>query len=195
MAQMVAPVKTTPWGGLHGSPALVIDNADYAKVTKNIVTLLAPLSKPTIINPKINELSNPYAILTLQEEMKTLLKEFKFQEAVTSIGVQRIINCVEEQYVKEFNKDYFDYINQTIKMLLTHLPTKWCKVMTKECTDGAEAFYQAWVPSTTHIITFGHQLNKQQKGVRTLMSSSWKKSKPSTLLVKYTRATTTPKNK
>jgi hypothetical protein len=23
MAQMVAPVKTTAWGGLHGSPALV----------------------------------------------------------------------------------------------------------------------------------------------------------------------------
>jgi hypothetical protein len=35
--------------------------------------------------------------------------------------------------------------------------------MTKECINGTEAFYQAWVPSTTCIITFGHQLNKQQK--------------------------------
>jgi hypothetical protein len=35
--------------------------------------------------------------------------------------------------------------------------------MTKEQTNATEAFYQAWVPSTTHIITFGHQLNKQQK--------------------------------
>jgi hypothetical protein len=35
--------------------------------------------------------------------------------------------------------------------------------MTKECTNGTEAFYQAWVPSTTHIITFVGQLNKQQK--------------------------------
>jgi hypothetical protein len=39
----------------------------------------------------------------------------------------------------------------------------WCKVMTKECTDAIEAFYQAWVLSTTHTITFGCQLNKQQK--------------------------------
>ncbi len=77
MAQMVAPVKTAAWGGLHGSLALVLDDTDYATVTKNIVTLAAPLSKPTTINLKINELSIPYAILTLQEEMKTLQKEFK----------------------------------------------------------------------------------------------------------------------
>ncbi len=96
MAQMVAPAKTATWGGLHGSLALILDNVDYATVTKNIVTLLAPLSKPTTINPKINELSNLYAILTLQEEMKTLLKKFKLQAAVTTIGVQRIINSVKE---------------------------------------------------------------------------------------------------
>jgi hypothetical protein len=34
MAQIVAPVKTTPWGGLHGSLALVLDNVNYATVTR-----------------------------------------------------------------------------------------------------------------------------------------------------------------
>jgi hypothetical protein len=65
-AQIVAPVKTTVWGGLHGSLALVLNDADYATVTKNIVTLAASLSKPTTINPKINKHSTPYEILTLQ---------------------------------------------------------------------------------------------------------------------------------
>jgi hypothetical protein len=88
MAQMVAPVKTIAWRGLHGSLALVFDDTDYATVTKNIVTLAAPLSKPTKINLNINKLSNPYVMLTLQEEMKTLQKEFKLQEAVTTIGVK-----------------------------------------------------------------------------------------------------------
>jgi hypothetical protein len=111
MAQMVAPVKTTAWGGLHRSLALVLNAVDYATVTKNIITLLALLSKPTTINPKINQLFNPYAILTLQEETKTLLKEFNLQEAVTTIGVQCIIDSVKEQYVKELNKDYFGYTN------------------------------------------------------------------------------------
>jgi hypothetical protein len=72
IAQMVTPVKTTAWGGLHGSLALILDDADYAMVTKNIVTLAAPLSTLTTINPKINKLSTPYEILTLQEEKKTL---------------------------------------------------------------------------------------------------------------------------
>jgi hypothetical protein len=29
--------------------------------------------------------------------------------------------------------------------------------------DATNAFYQAWVPNMTHIITYGRQLNKQQK--------------------------------
>ncbi len=94
---MFAPVKTTALGGLHGSLALILDDGDYATVTKNILTLAAPLSKPTTINTKINGLSTPYEILTLQEEMKTLQKEFKLQEAVTTIGVQCIIDSIEEQ--------------------------------------------------------------------------------------------------
>jgi hypothetical protein len=116
-----------------------------------------------MINPKIIKLSNPYEILTLQQEMRSLKKEFELQEADTTIGVQHIIDRVEEQYVEELNEDYFGYANQTIKKLLTHLCTKWHKVMTKERANATEAFYQARVPLTTYIITFGHQLNKQQK--------------------------------
>jgi hypothetical protein len=38
-----------------------------------------------------------------------------------------------------------------------------CEVMTKECMDATNAFYHAWVPSSTHVITFGCQLTKLQK--------------------------------
>ncbi len=100
--------------------------------------------------------------------MKILQKKFKLQEAVTTIGVQRIIDSIEEQNVGELSKDYFGYANQTIKMLLTHLRTKWCKVMTKKRTNATEAFYQAWVHLTTHIITFSRQLDKQQKKCKTI---------------------------
>ncbi len=70
--------------------------------------------------------------------------------------------------MEELNEDYFGYANQTIKTLFDHLRTKWCKVMTKERTDATEAFHQAWGPSTTHIITFGWQLTKQQKKCKTI---------------------------
>ncbi len=195
MAQMVAPVKTTPWGGLHESLALVLDDADHATVTKNIITSSAPFVEPTTINPKINKQSNPYEILTLQEEMKTLQKEFKLQEAVATIRVQHIIDSVEEWYIKELNKEYFGYPNQTIKMLLVHLHTNWCKVMTKERTDATEAIYQSWVLLTTHIITLAVSSTSSKRSARPSMSSSWRKPKCSTLSDKCTRAATTRKSK
>ncbi len=40
--------------------------------------------------------------------------------------------------------------------------------MTRGCTDTTKAFYQAWVPNMTHIITFGWNLNKQEKKCKTI---------------------------
>jgi hypothetical protein len=87
---------------------------------------------------------------------------------VSNIGVQCIIDSIEEQYIEELNEEYFRYANSTIKNVLRHLRTNWCKVMTRDCTDATEAFYQAWVPNMTHIIIFGRQLNKQQKKSKTI---------------------------
>jgi hypothetical protein len=39
MAQMVAPVKTTAWGGGHGSLALVLDDADYSNITNRMPSI------------------------------------------------------------------------------------------------------------------------------------------------------------
>jgi hypothetical protein len=163
MAQMVAPVKTTAWGGRHSSLALVLDDTDYKSITKSTTQTTALVTQPDAVNQGITDQSTPFELLTLQAETKTPQKEFDLQEAVINIGVQCIIDCVKEQYDKELNEEYFGYANSTIKSVLHHLRTKWCKILTRECTDATDAFYQAWVPKMTHIITFGCQLNKQQK--------------------------------
>jgi hypothetical protein len=119
MAQMVAPIKTTAWGGRHGSLALVLDNTDYKSITKLTTQTTALVTQPDAVNRIITDQSTPFKILTLQAETKTLQKEFDLQEAVINIGVQCIIDCVKEQYVKELNKEYFGYANSTIKSVLT----------------------------------------------------------------------------
>ena len=68
MAQMVAPVKTTDWGGLHCSLALVLDDKEYALITKNVIKMADALIKPVSIKPKIDNQLSPYKILTLQDE-------------------------------------------------------------------------------------------------------------------------------
>jgi hypothetical protein len=160
MAQMVAPVKTTAWSGLHGSLALVLNDVDYATVTHRAITLTACLVQPPLVNPAIKEDTPQCELLRLQADTKNLQKAFDLQEALANIGVQHIINSVEEQYVKELNEDYFGYANQTIKSLLKHLCTHWCKVMTKKRMDATEPFYHTWVPSSTHVIMFDCQLTK-----------------------------------
>ena len=97
MAQMIAPVKTSTWGGLHGSLALVLNDADYTMITKTTVISTTLVAQPGAINKKITATSTPLESLTLQEEMKKLLREFDLQEAVTNICVQQIVNSVEEQ--------------------------------------------------------------------------------------------------
>jgi hypothetical protein len=134
-------------------------------ITKEKITSTKPVNQPDTINKGIKAASTPLEILTFQEKLKKLQKEFDLQEAVTNIGMQCITDSIEEQYIKELDKEYFGYANNTIKSVLHHLQTNWCKVITRERTDATEAFYfyQAWVPNMIHIITFGRQLTKQQK--------------------------------
>ncbi len=68
MAQMVAPVKTsTVW-----------------------------VTQPPAVHPDINDQTSGWVLLRLQAMPKQLQKEFDPQEAVTNIGIQRIIDSVEE---------------------------------------------------------------------------------------------------
>jgi hypothetical protein len=166
MVQMVAPLKTTAWGRLHGSLALVFDDVGYATVTRWAITLIAHLVQPPAVNPAIKDNTPQHELLRLQADTKNLQKAFNLQEAITNIGVQCIINSVEEQFIEELNEDYIGNANQTIKSLLEHLCTNWCRVMTKDHTDATKAFYHTWAPSSTHVIAFGHQLTKHQKKCR-----------------------------
>ncbi len=170
MVQMVAPVKTTSWGGLHGSLALVLNNVKYATVTHQAFTLTNLLVQTLAVNPAIEDDTPQQELLRLKADTKNLQKVFDLQEAITNIGVQCIIDSVKEQYIEELNEDNFGYAKQRIKSLLAHLCTNWCKVMTKECTDATEAFYHTWVPSSTHVITLDCQLMKLQKKCRTINS-------------------------
>jgi hypothetical protein len=96
MAQMVAQVKTTAWGGLHGSFALVLNNKDYQIVSKKKMVKTTRIGQPAVVHPDITSNSTPFETLSYQETQKMLPKAFNLQEAVTTISVQCIINSVEE---------------------------------------------------------------------------------------------------
>ena len=76
MVQIVAPIKTTAWGGRHGSLALVLNDANYSSITKARDTSIKPVTQPDAINKGITATSSHLKILTFQEETKKLQKDF-----------------------------------------------------------------------------------------------------------------------
>ena len=59
MAQMITLVKTSAWGGLHGSLALVLNDANYTTITKGTVTSTAPVAPTNAVNKKITAILTP----------------------------------------------------------------------------------------------------------------------------------------
>ncbi len=72
MVQMVAHFKTTAWGRLHGSLALVLDGVNYAPVTCRAVTSTAHLVQPPAVNPAIKDDTPQRECLCLQADTKKL---------------------------------------------------------------------------------------------------------------------------
>ncbi len=50
MAQMVAPIKMTAWGGRHGLLALVLEDTDYKSITKSTMQTTALDTQPDAVN-------------------------------------------------------------------------------------------------------------------------------------------------
>jgi hypothetical protein len=55
MGQMVTPIKTTAWGRLHGSLALVLNDVDYATVTRQAIKSTDRLVQLPVVNPAIKD--------------------------------------------------------------------------------------------------------------------------------------------
>ena len=67
IAQMAALVKTTAWGELHGSLALVLGDTDYSSITKAKITSTKLVNHLDTINKGITATSTPLEIRTFQE--------------------------------------------------------------------------------------------------------------------------------
>ena len=73
------------------------------------------------MNEEITAFSTPFETLTLQETQNINKLSYELKESATYIGVEQIVECVEEKYVKELNEEYFGFANSTIHTILAHL--------------------------------------------------------------------------
>ena len=53
---------------------------------------------------------------------------YKLQEAVIDIGVERIMECI--------NEDYSGFANSSIRTMRSHLQATWYKVLARDKTEA-----------------------------------------------------------
>ena len=104
---MVPAVKTTAWGRKHGSLALVLEDADYRRLSRDQSATTYRLDPPTetVVSVTIDFTSTPFEIMNFKEAQKRRQKAYDIQERVTNIGVERIFASANKQYLKELNGD------------------------------------------------------------------------------------------
>ena len=143
---------------------VLILNETEMRFTSNINDLdCSPLAQPSIINPTIIDETKGQELLKLQEEQKTLWREYDLKVAVISCGVTVIVGVIDEQYLEEKRKEYVGYNNETIHSLLNHIQT-WAIVINKEKIEAKAHFQAPWSDSPDqHITALAYQLDKRQR--------------------------------
>ena len=87
MAQMIAPIKTTAWGGHHGSLALILDNADYSSITKGNIASTKPVTQPDTINKGITMTSTPLKYSPSKKKPKSFKRSSTYKrQSPTSVS-------------------------------------------------------------------------------------------------------------
>ena len=155
-----AAIRATAWGGHHICLPLSFPDAALSRV---IVGALANcnLSDPRKVNNAIKPETPTFDQLALKADQDILWIELWTQLAVTDLAVKLIISCVDAQYIKELEEDYIGYANCTIRGLLCHLRTTWCKINNQEKVDAKVTLRNPWADTPyRHITKYTRELTR-----------------------------------
>ena len=96
---------THQWKGHCGCLVLILNESKMRLLTVNNDLARRPIPKRDAVNPLIANDTKGRDLIILQEDQKTLYKEYDLQEAVDACGVTTIEQVVDVQYIKEKRKE------------------------------------------------------------------------------------------
>ena len=168
LAKIVARCKTLKWGGKHGHLKVVLGKEKYRLVLAQPNLDCTVAAKMSVASTDFRAGEDANAAERKKEAHKVLWREYQMQEAVDEIGVEKIVDAVDAQYVKQLEAEYAGYSGITIFVMLKHLRT-WYKATNAQQLAGKTRFAAPWSETPkAHVTTYARQLDRRQVECREL---------------------------
>jgi hypothetical protein len=125
LCNMAAAIESARTGGKYGHMYVILTEDEYRQATSNATATVVTLTKPDDVNPKFQTVKKEdltrFIVMQLENETKVAKIAYITQEEVTKEIARRMVDSIDIEFIEELKDEYTGFINQTPKMLLTHM--------------------------------------------------------------------------
>ena len=171
ITKVAGTFKTTRYGGRTGCLALIVDEDETRRVTKNRTLDCTRATTPLLLSPKINDTTTATDGKTFSAEHKQIWYKYYLKQAVDLYDVAAIVARTNSQYIAELEMDYVGFAEETTQSMLAHLCTQPV-VLSEEKRVIRRDFFRPWSDSLNmNLQEVVHELDKRQRKAKNKMSS------------------------
>ena len=105
IAKVTATFKTTRYGGKTGCLALIVDQEEMRRVTKDGTLDCTRAPKPLLLNPRLSDTTTATDRKTFVAEHRQVWFEYYLEQAVDLYGVATVITSTNAQYLAKLEMD------------------------------------------------------------------------------------------
>ena len=162
IAKVAATFKTTRYGGRTGCLALIVDEEEMRRVTKDGTLDCTRAPKPPLLSPRLSDTTTATDGKTFAAEHRQVWFEYYLDQAVDLYGVAAIVASTDAQYLAELEMDYVGFAEETTQTMLAHLRTQPV-VLNEEKRVLRRDFFRPWSDSPNmNLQEFARKLDKRQ---------------------------------
>ena len=170
IAKVAATFKTTRYGGITGCLALIVDQDEMRRVTKDRTLDFTQAPNPPLLSPRLTDTTTATDGKTFAAEHRQVWFEYYLDQAVNLYGVAAIVVSTDAQYLAELEMDYVGFTEETTQTMLAHLRTQPV-VLNKEKRVLRRDFFRPWSDSPNmNLQEFARELDKRQRKAKSKMS-------------------------
>ena len=163
IAKVAATFKTTWYGGRTGCLALIVDEEEMQRVTKDGTLDCTCTPNPPLLSPRLSDTTTATDGKTFAADHQQVWFEYYLDQAVDIYSVAAIVTSTDTQYLAELEMDYVGFAEDTTQMMLAHLSTQPV-VLNKEKRVLRRYFFRSWSDSPNmNLQEFACQLDKHQR--------------------------------